>query len=769
MEARMSSRSRPVPLVVFGCLLVLLVADGIALAQDAEPSAAPEQPPRAPDRLDRGRELQADWYATWEKYTKAKDGTPEKEALRAEVERIAKARRALYGNAEGPHAPAGAADEPLARLPGLNGTAVSFSPDGKWLLVAGGREARVWDAQTFKPTGEVIAHHAEVWAASFDADGSKVLTAGGKFVRVWDRAGRMLAEMAHPAEVRAAAFSADGSTIASGAEDGLVRLWDASTGKPREVANAMKHASGVRFVSFAPAGDLLLSANTWRRDPGGYKPPDPPAGMALRAWDARSGEQKWAYEKRASFSALSEVALSPDVSKVLTIDEGWRRCELLDARTGKLLVRLEEAEGPEVCHPAFSPDGARVAIAGWGQVQLWDVANGKKLGKPIDVDVRDWVTRLAFNPDGRRLLVCARSGAYGADSQLSGVWDVATRAKLLPLPAGDVVAGAFSPDGTRVATGFKLSEGNETTVWKVPDAGAAVADAGKAAATIPGKLPDRKSRDWSDVFDLFLNSDLPKDLPLPAKTPFDADANAREDFHRGYRMAFVDAAVGTAGGVDTWDVARESVAYQAGVKQGLAAGHRLHTLREKSEFARVHGFRQEPGGHLVTDQSPEEERKVLKRFNEFAAAFEQALRALYPQTVQIEVPGVPRLYAQQYDDYSADNTGSPRRVHAFKGVLDSRRPGNYDWMRVSPKDPAHPGPGDGELQGRYGFTFDYDLAAERWTLLREPYGAHEDGDYWHMQQTDVAGRSFRGTDSKVARELILKAIRQANGAGNPGA
>jgi hypothetical protein len=753
--------------LIVACLLVLDLAASVGFGQDGQASGGAKS---SGEHIDKSSKLQADWYAAWEKYTKAADGTPEKDALRAEVERIAKERRALYGDVEeSAAAPTDGAVGPLARLPGLNGTTVAFSRDGKWLLVAGGREARVWDTQTFTPAGEVIAHHAEVWAASFSADGSKILTAGGKFVRVWDSAGKMLAEMEHPAEVRAAAFSPDGSSVASGAEDGLVRLWDAPTGKPREVASAMKHASGVRFVAFTPAGDLLFSANTWRRDPGGYKPPDPPAGMALRAWDARSGEQKWAYEKRASFSALSEVAPSPDVTRILTVDEGWRRCELLDARTGKLLVRLEEAEGPEVCHPAFSPDGARIAIAGWGQVQLWDAANGKKSGKPIDVDVRDWVTRLAFNPDGRRLLVCARSGAYGADSQLSGVWDVATRAKLLPLPAGDVVAGAFSADGARVATGFKLFEGNETTVWKVPAAGAAVADAGKAPATVPGKPPDRKSRDWSDLFEQFESSHLPKDIPLPAKTPFDADADGRENFHRGYRLGFVSAAMAYLGAIDFPDVAREPAAYQAGVKQGLAAGHRLHTLREKSDAARLRGFRDEPGGHLVNDQAPDDERKVLKRFTAFAAAFEQALRAIYPATVEIDVRGVPRLYAQHYDDYSADNTGTPRRVHAFKGVLDSRRPGNFDWMRVSPKDPANPGPDDGELQGRYGFTFDYDPAAQRWSLLREPHGAREDGDYWHMQQTDAVGRSFRGKDSKVARELILKAIRQANDASDPGA
>ncbi len=39
----------------------------------------------------------------------------------------------------------------------------------------------------------------------------------------------------HTKNIRAAAFSPDGKTIASGAEDGSVRLWDVETGKERAI------------------------------------------------------------------------------------------------------------------------------------------------------------------------------------------------------------------------------------------------------------------------------------------------------------------------------------------------------------------------------------------------------------------------------------------------------------------------------------------------------------------------------------------------------
>jgi hypothetical protein len=182
-------------------------------------------------------------------------------------------------------------------------------------------------------------------------------------------------------------------------------------------------------------------------------------------------------------------------------------------------------------------------------------------------------------------------------------------------------------------------------------------------------------------------------------------------------------------------------------------------LREKTEWNRRHRYDNGPGRHVVADSSPEEERRVLENFRNFVARFEKALRELYPATVEIDVVGAAFLYSHEFNDYSHDNTGSPRRRREYVGVCDAKKPGNLDWMRVRIKNADHPGPNDGELQGQYSFTFVYDEATDRWTLQVDPHSP--EGAFHHMQQMDGLGLAWSGRDSKLARQWVGQAIRKA--------
>jgi WD40 repeat protein len=98
----------------------------------------------------------------------------------------------------------------LAKLAGPSGTDVQFSRDGKFILAAGGNEARVWDAETFKPVTGPLKHGPgeKVVRAAFSSDGRRVLTAAGGKSRLWDRAtGRELRVVTPEGGVRAAALS----------------------------------------------------------------------------------------------------------------------------------------------------------------------------------------------------------------------------------------------------------------------------------------------------------------------------------------------------------------------------------------------------------------------------------------------------------------------------------------------------------------------------------------------------------------------------------
>ena len=96
---------------------------------------------------------------------------------------------------------------------------------------------------------------------------------------------------------------------------------------------------------------------------------------------------------------------------------------------------------------AFHPDGTRLASAGYHEVLLWSLPDGRLLRRITNVAER--VYGLAFHPDGRRLAVAA--GTPGVLGEVK-VFDTADGALVADLGVADdaFLAVAFAADGGRL-------------------------------------------------------------------------------------------------------------------------------------------------------------------------------------------------------------------------------------------------------------------------------------------------------------------------------
>jgi WD40 repeat protein len=173
--------------------------------------------------------------------------------------------------------------------------------------------------------------------------------------------GGVLAHISVGSEVICVGVSRDGTRVVSGSSDGLVRIWDTSTGA--EVRTLEGHTGWVLSVAFSADGTRIVS--------GSYD-------KSVRIWDASTGAEVHTLEGHTI--SVRSVAFSADGTRIVS-GSSDNSVRIWDASTGAE-VRTLEGHTDVVIAVAFSADGTRI-VSGSGDksVRIWD---------PEEVQHLDW-------------------------------------------------------------------------------------------------------------------------------------------------------------------------------------------------------------------------------------------------------------------------------------------------------------------------------------------------------------------------------------------
>ena len=231
----------------------------------------------------------------------------------------------------------------------------------------------------------------------------------------------------HTAPVRSVSFSPDGKMLASGSDDGTVKLWS-SEGKLLATLEADKTV--VRSLSFSPDGKMLASAGD---------------DLTVKLW---SSEGEWLETLRGHQTGVNSVSFSPD-GKMLASAGDDGTVKLWDS-DGELDDTLKtHTEGKVIWSVSFSPDdGERLLASGEhrGSIKLWKLQDDKKWKLDKTLPHGSPVYKIRFSQDGE---ILASAGLDGIVKLWNG------QGQLLSTCEGhdkEVTGLSFSPTGEILAT-----------------------------------------------------------------------------------------------------------------------------------------------------------------------------------------------------------------------------------------------------------------------------------------------------------------------------
>ncbi len=271
-----------------------------------------------------------------------------------------------------------------------------FSPDSKFLATVGNDNiTRIWDVEN----KSIVAQTTEqkgAWKCSYYPDGKRLAVSSSSqanpIVAVYntENAAEIFSLKGHLKRVRAVDVSPDGKIIATGSQDGTVRIWNAETGAELKKFDFATKEKGteIQDLQFSKSGGKLVI--------GGF---EVLAVLDTKTWRMKQVNLNDFDEKNIVLNAWKVVFSPPE--KTIAFGNWTGEVCFLDADNLNL-IRVLPLHKVTVKGLAFSNDGKILATASWDRtVKFVDVQTSEVVN-----ELRGHfagVHEIVYSPDGTKL------------------------------------------------------------------------------------------------------------------------------------------------------------------------------------------------------------------------------------------------------------------------------------------------------------------------------------------------------------------------------
>ncbi|MEZ5424626.1 MAG: caspase family protein [Pyrinomonadaceae bacterium] len=322
---------------------------------------------------------------------------------------------------------------------------ISFSPNGKKLVLAGSGVNRVLDLDggELKTLGGAKDENFESDTVLFAPDGRTIATKEFRTekVTVWDAFDlRVLREFPGPENPRwtvriepsdAIGYSPDGRIIANGSQDGTVSLWEIGSG--RKITRLKARTKSVDRIKALPDGKTIAVLTSGKS--GDFRP-------EIGLWNLETGRKFRNFSGFDPATGPAFTAVSPDLRLLAASGNLNNRAEQYDSKikiwdlnTGNLLREISGGGRDHVEDLAFSPDGKMIVSLGVDYKQeggktvriepldIWSSETGKLLKT---LENAEKFRNPVFSSDGRLIIAVAEPLSFSGNRGNLITWGKAT-------------------------------------------------------------------------------------------------------------------------------------------------------------------------------------------------------------------------------------------------------------------------------------------------------------------------------------------------------